>query len=142
MFQSPIEDSFFSDLLLRPSRSDRHTKRFNPLSRIRSSLTYLDWGRIQQEHDAFQSPIEDSFFSDALSSPREPINYVEAVFQSPIEDSFFSDAEAKVSKARVDFDNLFQSPIEDSFFSDAGYRRNEDMLQSFNPLSRIRSSLT
>ena len=45
----------------------QETKRetgFNPLSRIRSSLTIPDVVEHPPQREAFQSPIEDSFFSD------------------------------------------------------------------------------
>ena len=62
-------------------------------------------------------------------------------FQSPIEDSFFSDQIA--SWRRTALPSPFQSPIEDSFFSDLKQivKAHKKALR-FNPLSRIRSSLT
>ena len=85
----------------------------------------------------FQSPHEDSFFSDVIITQTA---YLLNLFQSPHEDSFFSDVIITQTAYLL---NLFQSPHEDSFFSDGLMRESlRRFLLSFNPLTRIRSSLT
>ena len=143
-------------------------KGFNPLTRIRSSLTKSRIVESKAKVKAFQSPHEDSFFSDArtwtlnsptttlipFQSPHEDSFFsdlekwlvrrmrIGVVFQSPHEDSFFSDESARFD-AEADMD-AFQSPHEDSFFSDAleDARADAEADMGFNPLTRIRSSLT
>ena len=92
---------------------------FNPLTRIRSSLTLEERFITDRFGNLFQSPHEDSFFSD-----RKCVETVFAAlgieFQSPHEDSFFSDANSTVVGQFIP-QTAFQSPHEDSFFSDLGF---------------------
>ena len=90
-FQSPHEDSFFSDPIkardwwaygvcfnpltrirsfLTEISTPLSTLRysFNPLTRIRSFLTDRCLSRLNEMEEEFQSPHEDSFFSDAPSA--------------------------------------------------------------------------
>ena len=125
---------------------------------------------MRQPKTAFQSPIEDSFFSDEVLQQLIDQN-AQLAFQSPIEDSFFSDPAGHDERADAPqlqrFNPLsrirssltqapacihheaqsrrFQSPIEDSFFSDQQSKHSPNFGKDnnrFNPLSRIRSSLT
>ncbi len=126
-FQSPFEDSFFSDKvetclppwpygdgfnpLSRIRSSLTHSKlfrlphtilyRFNPLSRIRSSLTHSIAPENWAKEYAFQSPFEDSFFSDVRQCQQADRSQG-AAFQSPFEDSFFSDRSIFVGRWPVD----------------------------------------
>ena len=88
--------------------------RFNPLTRIRSSLTVWNPEATDHSHKGFQSPHEDSFFSDQRPWTRR--YRIRSAFQSPHEDSFFSDMDRLPPHRRLA--PLFQSPHEDSFFSD------------------------
>ena len=89
-------------------------KGFNPLTRIRSSLTLAELPHIDfPDVNEFQSPHEDSFFSDPLLGHTHLYDAIR--FQSPHEDSFFSDESGRRER---DFSDSFQSPHEDSFFSD------------------------
>ena len=63
MFQSPHEDSFFSDERVANWYLVRKQEGFNPLTRIRSSLTDVVIA-FAGGPGTFQSPHEDSFFSD------------------------------------------------------------------------------
>ena len=114
-FQSPHEDSFFSDSQ-QPRRTGTGLCRFNPLTRIRSSLTRKGDHVSLQTGCEFQSPHEDSFSSDALRQ-RPRVNSNQLVFQSPHEDSFSSDQDYSFVKS-IGIYGAFQSPHEDSFSSD------------------------
>ena len=94
---------------------------FNPLSRIRSSLT-----------DAVR-PIIDFI----IGAPEG--------FQSPIEDSFFSDKHKTLYEVLAEQKRGFNplSRIRSSLTLSAIASHNTSITSScFNPLSRIRSSLT
>ena len=112
-FQSPHGDSFYSDGQ-KPARRKY-------------------WRR------PFQSPHGDSFYSDRRG--RRGRSRPGGTFQSPHGDSFYSDHYPRIRQS--DPRRRFQSPHGDSFYSDTyAEQRIPLLLQSFNPLTGIRSILT
>ena len=141
-FQSPHEDSFFSDRVYRPHEMRHYSIRFNPLTRIRSSLTYATTTAYE---------TADRFCFNPLTRIRSSLTVYEQAGDRQVLVGFNPLTRIRSSLTHCERCNdvyrfrTFQSPHEDSFFSDGsilGILPSIYPTESFNPLTRIRSSLT